>query len=86
METIGDVSEEAIIRTSTMPVPGGTVTVMVVGETTEKLAGVSPKRTEVTPRKFVPVIVIELPPVADPEAGLSFVTVGPKKLLADWGI
>ena len=66
-------------KTSTVPLPGGTVAIMVVSDSTKKLmAGVDPKVTAVTSRKFVPVIVTVFPPVVGPDFGEMAVTVGPK--------
>ena len=59
--------------------------IMVVGDSTVKLvAGVDPNRTDVTSTKSVPVMVTELPPLAEPEDGTTCVTVGPKKFVDDW--
>ena len=61
--------------------------IMVVGDSTVKLvAGVDPNRTDVTPKKFVPVIVTELPPLAEPEDGTTCVTVGPESFVEAWTI
>ena len=72
--------------TSTVPFPGGTTATMVVGDSTEKLsAGVDPKETALTSTKFVPVIVIELPPIEAPELEERPVTVGgPKYVEEAW--
>jgi len=72
-------------RTSTVPVPGGTMAVIVVSEVTVKLEALAvPKRTFVTLKKFVPVIVTVLPPLVGPEFGLMLVTVSPKFFWDDW--
>ena len=77
-----DVIEEAVTVTSTVPRPGGAMAVMVVGDSTVKrVAGVDPKRTEVTSTKFVPEMVTVFPPESGPEAGERFVTAGPKKFV-----
>ncbi len=66
----------AVTEILTAPVrPAGATAVMEVAELTVKLvAAVEPKSTAVTPVKFVPVIVTDVP--AAPEAGLTAVTVG----------
>jgi len=64
--------------TSTVPRPVGAGTVMELALfTVNGVAGLAgPKFTPVTPLKFVPVIVTDVPPVVVPEVGLSPVTVG----------
>jgi hypothetical protein len=63
--------------TSTVPLPVGAVAEIEVELVTEKFAaGVPPKLTPVAPVKFVPVIVIEIPPAAVPLVGVTPVTVG----------
>ena len=64
--------------TSLLPaVPAGVVAVMEVALTTTKLvAAMPPTATLVAPVKFVPVIVIVVPPVIGPEGGLTLVIVG----------
>ena len=63
--------------TSTVPVPAGLVTVISVGEMTERsVAGTVPKFTSVVPVKPVPVIVTAVPPNGDPFVGLMLVTAG----------
>ena len=50
---------------------------MVVGEVTVKVeTGVRPKNTAVAPVRFVPVIVIAVPPLAGPVVGLMLVIEG----------
>jgi len=63
--------------TSTTPVPTGEVALIVVALTKVKLvAAVVPNWTAVAPVKFVPVIVISVPPANGPDVGLRPVTVG----------
>ncbi len=61
-------------------VPGtaaGAVTVSCVAEfTVIELAYMPPKATLTSPVKFVPVTVTDVPPIQEPEAGLTPVTVG----------
>ena len=58
--------------------PAGTVAVMVVAFITVKLAATPPKVTLVAPVNVVPVMVTTVPPAAEPELGLTEVTVGPR--------
>jgi hypothetical protein len=58
------------------PVSGGEVAVIEVGCTFTPVAGVAPKSTVVTPEKFVPEIVTDVPPVVGPTLGLTSVTSG----------
>jgi hypothetical protein len=64
--------------TSTVPAePAGAVAVIEVALTTVKVvAAAVPNFTAVVPVKLVPVMVTEVPPVVDPEVGLTAVTVG----------
>ena len=63
--------------TSAVPDPAGDVAVMCEASTTVTFVpAFDPKRTEVAPVKFVPVIVTLVPPPVGPAAGLSPVTVG----------
>ncbi len=66
----------AVTETLTAPLsPAGATAVIDVAELTAKLvAAVDPKSTAVTPVKFVPVMVTDVP--AAPEAGLMAVNVG----------
>ena len=50
--------------------------VMLVELTTVKLTAVPPMVTEVAPAKSVPVMVMLVPPAADPVVGETLVTVG----------
>ncbi len=60
---------------STVPLPGGDVAVIDVGEFTVKLAALAaPNFTAVAPVKAVPVIVTDVPPTAGPEFGEIEVT------------
>ena len=61
---------------SATPLPAGDVAVIDVAETKLKLAAVPPNDTAVTPVKFVPVIVTDVPPDAGPVVGEIEVTVG----------
>ena len=77
---MADVPPGATTVTSTVPVPAGLSTVIVVALTTVKsVAGVVPKSTAVAPVKPVPVIVTKVPPAGEPEVGLKPETVG-----TDW--
>ena len=81
--------------TSTVPVPDGDVAVQLVED--EQLTAVAvfpdPKSNTVLPdpvAKLVPVMVTDVPPTADPEEGLTAVTVGVgwgraiRELVAGW--
>jgi hypothetical protein len=57
-----------MIVTSTLPVPPGTVVVMLVSLFTVKVAGVLPKLTALAPVKRVPVTITEVP--VNPAFGL----------------
>ena len=54
----------------------GVVAVILVGLITVKLTAVPPMLTAVAPAKLLPVIVILVPPAADPVEGETLVTVG----------
>lgn len=54
----------------------GDVVVIEVAEITVKVALVVPKWTAVAPVRLVPVMVTEVPPVLEPEVGLTEVTLG----------
>ena len=56
--------------------PVGVTAVICVGETTTTLVGATPPRVTLAPVKFVPVIVIAVPPAIGPEFGTTDVTVG----------
>jgi len=73
-----DVPPAVVTVTFTGPaVPAGAVAVIWVAEfTTTFVAAFAPKRTDVAPVRFVPVIVTTVPPATGPLAGLSAVTVG----------
>lgn len=63
--------------TSTVPLPGGEVAVIVVELTTETLvAAFGPKLTAVAPVRFAPLIVTLVPPAAGPDDGLTPLTAG----------
>ena len=67
-----------VTDTSRAPaVPAGVTAVTVVALTTETLvAAAPPTETEVVPVRFVPVIVIAVPPAVGPLAGATLVIVG----------
>ena len=58
--------------------PTGVVAVMDVGFTIRFVAALAPIFTLVAPVKFVPVMVIAVPPVVDPVVGLTLEIVGAK--------
>ena len=63
--------------TSTVPDPAGEAAVIWVSDTTVKLAAaVAPNLTAVAPVNPVPVIAVDVPPAAGPDAGARPVTVG----------
>jgi hypothetical protein len=55
---------------------GVTAVIDVLEVTVKLLAETAPKLTEVTPVKFEPVIVTDVPPAAEPVFGRSFVIAG----------
>ena len=58
-------------------VPAGVTAVMLVAETTTTLvAATTPTVTLLAPVRFVPVIVIDVPPRVEPLVGLTDVIVG----------
>jgi hypothetical protein len=75
---VTDVPPGVVTVTSTVPVPPGDFTVILVSLTTVKLvASFEPNFTAVAPVKPEPVMVTEVPPDVGPEAGEMAVTVGP---------
>jgi len=65
------------VRLTVPDAPAGVVAVIVVPLTTETLpAGLPPRLTVAPETKFVPEIVIGVPPIVDPEAGITVLTVG----------
>jgi hypothetical protein len=67
----------SIASPAPLPAPGGATAVIEVGElTVNDVAWNDPNATPVTSVKFVPVIVTDVPPVADPLDGLIAVTLG----------
>ena len=61
--------------TSTVPVPAGAVTWIVVSDDTENSAAeVVPNETAVAPAKPLPVMVASVPPSVEPVVGLRPVT------------
>ena len=73
---VAEVPPAVTTVTSTLPVPAGLVTTMLVALSLLILASVLPKYTAVAPLRFLPVIVTFVPPLAEPEVGLIFVTTG----------
>jgi len=73
-----EVPDPVVTLMSTIPRgSGGEVAVIEVALfTVREEAGVVPNLTWVAPVKLVPVMVTEVPPAADPELGLTAVTVG----------
>ena len=62
---------------STVPLPAGETAIIDAGLlTVNEVAGVAPNLTAVAPVKFVPVMVIVVPPAAGPKFGEMEVTVG----------
>ncbi len=91
-EIVGGSETCAVYAFASVPTPNGVVTtteyrpaasagavaVIVVALTTTTLVAATPPiATEVAPLKPVPVIVIEVPPVVEPEFGVTDPTVGP---------
>ena len=72
------VPPEATTVTSTAPVPwaGDTAVIDVDENTVKDSAANRANRTAVTTVKFAPVIVTVVPPVVEPLAGVTAVTVG----------
>ena len=63
--------------TSTVPaVPAGALAVIVVELVTVKVAAWLPKSTALAPKRLVPVMLTDVPPVVKPPVGLTAVTVG----------
>jgi hypothetical protein len=75
---VAEVPPGVVTVISTVPAASvGEVAVMVVEFTTvNPLAATVPKLTAVAPVKFVPVMVIPVPPAVLPDAGVTPVTVG----------
>ena len=75
---VADVPPPVVTVTSTVPAePDGLTAETEVSEwTVTPLAGVLPKSTAVVPVRWVPVMVTFVPPAAEPEAGLTALTVG----------
>ena len=71
-----EVPDGVVTVMSTVPVPGGLVTVIPVAESAVIVPAALPKLTPVAPAKPVPVIVTTVPPVVDPLAGEIPVTAG----------
>ena len=72
----------AVVTTTdtTLALAAGVTAVMEVADTTVKLvAGTEPNNTLVAPDKFVPVIVIVVPPAVGPVNGLTDVMEGTAK-------
>ena len=56
--------------------PAGVIAVMEVALATLKLAGAPPIVTDVAPATLVPVMVMLVPPAADPTEGETLINVG----------
>ncbi len=56
--------------------PGGAVTTSSYAESKLIVAELVPKSTAVAPKRFVPMIVTDVPPCGIPETGLMLVIVG----------
>ena len=73
----GEVPSGVVTCTSTTPAPAGETAVIVVGDSTVKLAAlVPPNFTAVASLRFEPVIVTVVPPVEGPVVGEMLVTDG----------
>lgn len=59
--------------TGTAPLPAGAVTVSEVSVLAVMAAGAVPKRTELAPARWRPVIVTRVPPAVDPWSGITVV-------------
>ncbi len=81
---MGDEPLSDTIVTSTIPVPGGAVAVIVSSSSMVKRAGVDPKKTcsgkLPVPTKRSPVMVTTVPPFVDPKLGERLVTIGGKNV------
>ena len=73
--TIGRRGQVGVTITSTVPDPGGDITVSWVPVLLVMLARADPNST-VEPVKFAPLIVTVVPPAAGPDVGLIEVIVG----------
>ena len=73
---VGEVPARVVTVMSTVPVPGGLVTVIWVLESAVMVAAAAPKRTPVAPARPVPVMVTVVPPAVLPLAGDAPVTAG----------
>ena len=72
-----EVPTGVVTLTSTTPVPGGEVAVIVVALTTVMpVADAPPNTTAVAPVKLAPVMVTPVPPATGPVVGEIEVTVG----------
>jgi hypothetical protein len=74
--TFADVPPAVVTVTSTVPVPFGDFTVVVVPEWPRIVAAAEPKCTDLGLAKFLPVMVTLVPPAVDPLAGEILVTTG----------
>ena len=77
------VPPEFVTITSTVPEPGGDMTVSCVPVLPVTVVGAEPNMT-VAPVKFAPLIVTGVPPAAGPDDGLIEVTVGGGGALLPW--
>jgi len=71
-----DVPADVVTVTSTMPLPGGLVTVTCVLESAVIVPAAPPKLTLVAPARLAPVIVTAVPPAVVPLDGDTPVTAG----------
>ena len=84
--TVPEVPPAVVTCTSTVPAPcAGDVAVIDVAEfTVTPVAAVPPKLTVAPVRKFVPVIVTDVPPPVGPDVGTIDVTAGATALYVNW--
>jgi hypothetical protein len=82
---VDDVPPGVVTVTSTVPLPDGDFTVILVSLTTVTLvAGFEPNFTAVAPVKPEPVIVTDVPPDVWPYAGEMPVTFGAAAVYVNW--
>ncbi len=83
---VAEVPEELVTLTSTVPAarPGRWRSSRWPCFSVKPVAAVEPKCTALTLERLVPVMVTEVPPALDPEAGLTPVTVGTPDPVACW--
>ena len=73
---MAEVPPPVVTVTSTVPVPGGEVTVMESAESAMTVPAVVPNLTAVAFARLAPVTVTLVPPATGPALGLTAVTVG----------